>query len=450
MKKIFSILVAAWMGVSAMAATITIEGSEFTGGAPNNGDGAKVELKKDGITVSTDKGYADGNVLRVYTGGVVTITSTEVMTSIDFTCTVGNKYGTFDDAQPNKATYSVTASKQTRIEKIVITTNGEGGSTPDPEPDPEPDPDPSEKEVSVSANYAQLVYYADYSETGAENWELDLINVSDAEYNYSSWMYFDLTTTSKTSIKGTYTEDDCYYAFSGIDLINGKDTTYITADDKPISLSLTYKGQDEEDYPIYAIKGSFVGEDGKTYTISEELTIYAFDYDTDAEIVLSESGATPDPDPTPDPTGTITVAKALEIGNALDDNASTKESYTVVGYVGKIAKDYDAAKGNQCWFMTDDTNFTDSTYFDFEAYWCYIDEPVEVGDYVSVTGPILKYVSQKGYTTIEIKNGQAEKLNAPMGVENAETDAVVVKRIENGQLIIRRGEKRYNVVGLEL
>ena len=37
-----------------------------------------------------------------------------------------------------------------------------------------------------------------------------------------------------------------------------------------------------------------------------------------------------------------------------------------------------------------------------------------------------------------------------MGVENAETDAVVVKRIENGQLIIRRGEKRYNVVGLEL
>lgn len=291
MKKIFSILVAAWMGVSAMAATITIEGSDFTGGAPNNGDGDKVELKKDGITVSTDKGYADGNVLRVYTGGVVTITSTEVMTSIDFTCTVENKYGTFDDAQPNKATYSVTASKQTRIEKIVITTNGEGGSTPDPEPDP---------------------------------------------------------------------------------------------------------------------------------------------------------------DPTPDPTGTITVAKALEIGNALDDNTSTTESYTVVGYVGKIAKDYDAAKGNQCWFMTDDTNFTDSTYFEFEAYWCYIDEPVAVGDYVSVTGPILKYVSQKGYTTIEIKNGQAEKLNAPMGVENAETDAVVVKRIENGQLIIRRGEKRYNVVGLEL
>ena len=219
---------------------------------------------------------------------------------------------------------------------------------------------------------------------------------------------------------------------------------YVTADDKPISLSLTYKGQDEDDYPIYAIKGSFVGEDGKTYTISEELTIYAFDYDTDAEIVLSESGATPDP------TGTITVAKALEIGNALKDNTSTTESYTVVGYVGKIAKDYDAEKGNQCWFMTDDTNFTDSTYFDFEAYWCYIDEPVVVGDYVSVTGPILKYVSQKGHTTIEIKNGQAEKLNAPMGVENAETDAVVVKRIENGQLIIRRGEKRYNVVGLEL
>lgn len=447
MKKIFSILVAAWMGVSAMAATITIEGSEFTGGDANNGKGAHVELKKDGITVSTESGYAKDGILRVYQGGVITITSTEVMTSIDFTC--ATDYVALDDATPNSTTYSVTVptgGKHTRIEKIVITTNGEGGSTPDPEPDP----DPSEKEVNVNANYAQLIYYADYSETGAENWELDLINVSDAEYNYSSWMYFDLTTTSKTSIAGTYTEAHCDYLYTGVDFVNGNDTSEVYADDKPISLCLTYKGQDEDDYPIYAIKGSFVGEDGKTYTISEELTIYAFDYATDAEIVLSESGATPDPDPTPDPTGTITVAKALEIGNALKDNTSTTESYTVVGYVGKIAKDYDAEKGNQCWFMTDDTNFTDSTYFDFEAYWCYIDEPVVVGDYVSVTGPILKYVSQKGYTTIEIKNGQAEKLNAPMGVENAETDAVVVKRIENGQLIIRRGEKRYNVVGLEL
>ena len=441
MKKIFSILVAAWMGVSAMAATITIEGSEFTGGAPNNGDGAKVELKKDGITVSTDKGYADGNVLRVYTGGVVTITSTEVMTSIDFTCTVGNKYGTFDDAQPNKATYSVTASKQTRIEKIVITTNGEGGGT-------DPDPDPSDKVVNVSANYAQLVYFEDYSEEGAENWELDLVNISN-EDDYTTWMYFDLTTASKTSVAGTYTETDCYYALSGIDLINGKDTTYITADDKPISLSLTYKGQDENDYPIYAIKGSFVGEDGKTYTISEELPIYAFDADTEEDIVLNENGSTPDPDE-PAPTDAITVAEALEIGKALANNTSTKESYTVVGYVGKIAKDYDTEKGDQCWFMTDDKNFTDSTYFEFEAYWCYINEPVAVGDYVSVTGPITKYVSDKGYTTIEIKNGQAQKISAPMGLENAETDAVVVKRIENGQLIIRRGEKRYNVVGQEL
>lgn len=437
MKKIFSILVAAWMGVSAMAATITIEGAEFTGGAPNNGDGAKVELKKDGITVSTDKGYADGSVLRVYTGGVVTITSTEVMTSIDFTCTVGNKYGTFDDAQPNKATYSVTASKQTRIEKIVITTNGEGGGT-------DPDPDPSDDVVNVSANYAQLVYFEDNSEEGAENWELDLVNFSDDEDNYSSFMYFDLTTASKTSIKGTYTEANCDYYYTGVDFINGKDTTEIYADDKPISLSLTYKGQDEDDYPIYAIKGSFVGEDGKTYTISEELTIYAFDNDTDAEIVLNENGSTPDP------MGTITVAEALEIGKALADNTSTKESYTVVGYVGKIAKDYDTEKGDQCWFMTDDKNFTDSTYFEFEAYWCYINEPVAVGDYVSVTGPITKYVSNKGYTTIEIKNGQAQKISAPMGLENAETDAVVVKRIENGQLIIRRGEKRYNVVGQKL
>lgn len=442
MKKIFSILVAAWMGVSAMAATITIEGSEFTGGDANNGKGAHVELKKDGITISTESGYADGKVLRVYQGGVVTITSTEIMTSIVFTC--ANDYVALKDATPNSTTYSVTVptgGKHSRIEKIVITTNGEGGGT-------DPDPDPSDKVVNVSANYAQLVYFEDYSEEGAENWELDLVNFSN-EDDYTTWMYFDLTTASKTSVAGTYTETDCYYALSGIDLINGKDTTYITADDKPISLSLTYKGQDEDDYPIYAIKGSFVGEDGKTYTISEELPIYAFDADTEEDIVLNENGSTPDPDE-PAPTDAITVAEALEIGNALANNTSTKENYTVVGYVGKIAKDYDTEKGDQCWFMTDDKNFTDSTYFEFEAYWCYINEPVAVGDYVAVTGPILKYVSNQGYTTIEIKNGQAKKVSEPTGIESIKTDAVVVKRIENGQLIIRRGEKRYNVVGQEL
>ena len=241
MKKIFSILVAAWMGVSAMAATITIEGSEFTGGDANNGKGAHVELKKDGITVSTESGYAKDGILRVYQGGVITITSTEVMTSIDFTC--AKDYVALDDATPNSTTYSVTVptgGKHSRIEQIVITTNGEGGGT-------DPDPDPSDKVVNVSANYAQLVYYADLSETGAENWELDLVNFSDDEDNYSSFMYFNLTTASKTSIKGTYTEANCDYYYTGVDFINGKDTTEIYADDKPISLSLTYKGQDEDD-----------------------------------------------------------------------------------------------------------------------------------------------------------------------------------------------------------
>ena len=40
----------------------------------------------------------------------------------------------------------------------------------------------------------------------------------------------------------------------------------------------------------------------------------------------------------------------------------------------------------------------------------------------------------------------------PIGtaVDNITVETHATKKIENGQLIIRRGEKRYNVVGLEL
>lgn len=163
-------------------------------------------------------------------------------------------------------------------------------------------------------------------------------------------------------------------------------------------------------------------------------------------IVINGEGGGDNPGPGPEPTGTITVAEALAIGEKLADNASTTEVYTVVGYVGK-AYDFNTQYNNQTWFMTDDKNFDPTARFDFEAYQCTVDKAVVAGDYVALTGNILKYVNNNsGNVTIEIKKGDAKHV-IPSVINNVENVVRPIKTIENGHLIIRRADKTYNVMG---
>lgn len=132
---------------------------------------------------------------------------------------------------------------------------------------------------------------------------------------------------------------------------------------------------------------------------------------------IIEGGDTPERDlnilPVPDEA--ITVAEAMAIGTALEDNTTSEESYTVVGYIAKVA--YQTANDTASWYMTDEK--VDGTgRYDFEAYKCAIDNLILVGDYVFVTGQITKYVGQSGSATIEIKYGEAHFANAPSAIEN--------------------------------
>lgn len=104
---------------------------------------------------------------------------------------------------------------------------------------------------------------------------------------------------------------------------------------------------------------------------------------------------------------TITVAEALEIGNALADNATTDVEYVVKGFA---CTTYAPNEGytDQTWYMHD----TDpSAYSEFQAYQCEPDRLVKQGDYMLVRGKILKYVKDK--TTIEISRGTAVHGEAP-------------------------------------
>ena len=104
---------------------------------------------------------------------------------------------------------------------------------------------------------------------------------------------------------------------------------------------------------------------------------------------------------------TVTVAEAMEIGNALADNAYTDNPYVVIGYVTKA---YEPAEGKttQNFYMADDPNDRGEFY----AYNASPDSTIHDGDYVQLFGKIQKYVGSK--TTIELSYGTATHIEAPV------------------------------------
>lgn len=135
---------------------------------------------------------------------------------------------------------------------------------------------------------------------------------------------------------------------------------------------------------------------------------------------------------------TVTVAQALEIGNALEDNAYTDNPYVVIGYVVK-AYDPDEGKTQQNFYMADELNVKG----DFYAYKANPDSKIVAGDYVELFGKIQKYVGSKG-TTIELSYGTAKHLEAPkIDTINVTQALEIGAALENGG----QTEKNYFVLG---
>ena len=106
------------------------------------------------------------------------------------------------------------------------------------------------------------------------------------------------------------------------------------------------------------------------------------------------------------PTGTeINCAKAVELTNALADNATSEDTYTVTGYITEVVG---SVSRNQQTFWMADTKEGGKV---FEAYWANLPEGVsefKVGSKVKITGKLMKYVNSSGQVTPEIKNANVE------------------------------------------
>ena len=303
--------------------------------------------------------------------------------------------------------------------------------------------------------YAEAYYYE------ADNvYEFMLYNYDEAaEELLYPVVIMGVNAKSKTAINGTYEILAAMYATG----VNANDEFEGVISDGVGTLAI--KNVDNESN--YSFVGSFVGEDGKTYKVNTIANVYAMDRDTEEEIELKEETETPPNPPTP-PTGAIVFDADVDKGNAgTDSNNATayqitkngvtvevtsgilgvynnenhyriykNQTLTVTSTVGNIAKveftctANDAEKYGPGCFTVDG----EYTYSGAVGTW--------TGDAASVT--FAASANQVRATQIVVT------LAGTTDVENVVVGQTPTKIIENGQVLIIRGENIYNILGTQV
>jgi hypothetical protein len=275
--------------------------------------------------------------------------------------------------------------------------------------------------------YADAYYYTE-DEIGYFDFDMYVdVDPDTYEYTYPE-LYVAVKANSKTALNGTY---ELLYACLWTSVNDSIEMGEALG-------TVTIKNVDTENN--YSFTGSFVGADGKTYKFNDVMYVWGFDVDTEEEIVFSEESTTPPTPPTP-PTGMITCAEAATIAAA--ENYKGTENVTVYGYVVELGQqkvDDKSGRNKQTFWLSDENGGAKQ----FQAFWAYVPDFFQVGDKVAVTGILQNY---KG--TIEISDGEATLLSAT-AVEDVTVGATPVKVIENGQVLIIRGEHIYNVLGAQV
>ena len=115
----------------------------------------------------------------------------------------------------------------------------------------------------------------------------------------------------------------------------------------------------------------------------------------------------------------ITCAKAIELCNALEDGASSVETYSITGYITDVFAT--VSKGQQSFWLSDNNDGQKMV----QAYWTNLPAGVEAftkGSKVKITGKLLKYIKENEVIT-EVKNADVEILEAG---DNPSTEAIAI------------------------
>ena len=309
--------------------------------------------------------------------------------------------------------------------------------------------------------------YADASyveEDGYAYWEVQLYNEDeDTEEIMMPIMAVGFEAKSKTALNGTY---DLLRALYGTSV--NEDTYDIEGvwNDESIAATLTIKNVDNENN--YSFVGTFVGKDGKIYKINTVANVYAMEDATEEEIELKEEGNS---DPVTPPTnGTIVFDADMDKGNAgTDSNNAAAYQITKSGVTMEVSSGILGTYNNEAHYRVykNQTLTLTSTVGNIVKveFTCTANDDAKYGPgCFTVAGGDYTYAGAVGTWT-----GSAEAIvftassnqvratqvvvtleNANAGVEDVVTVEVPVKVIENGQLMIIRGENVYNVLGAQV
>ena len=331
--------------------------------------------------------------------------------------------------------------------------NTPGGETP-------------ETEVNVTElDYAQAFYE---EEDGFAYWEIQLFNTdATGEYIEFPIAVVAVEAKSKTALNGTY---DLLLALYGTseDAEGYLDGVYMSED---AAGTLTIKNVDNEG--TYSFVGSFVGEDGKTYKLNtESFIIWVEDGATGDEIELNEDGGnTPGNDPvTPPAGGTVTFDAGVDKGNASEDSAN-QTPYTVSkdGITLDVTKGIIGVYNNECHYRvykneTLTLTSTVGTIVKVE-FTCTANDDAKygpgcfvanVGDYTysgavgTWTGSASEVVFTASTNQVRASQIVVTLATETTGVEDVTIGESAVKVMQNGQVLIKRGENVYNILGAQV
>lgn len=478
MKKFTLLLSAMLFSVMSFATVITFDADVDKGNAgTDSNNAAAYTITKDGVTVTVSSGilgtYNNEMHYRIYKNQTLTVTSTVGnVTSVEFTCTANDdaKYGpgcftwstgnyTYSGA---KGIWSGSASEivftassnQVRATQVVVTVSGgsenPGGETPET--------------VTVSDLDYAMAFYEE--EEGIAYWEIQLFNTDATDENIEFPMAAVVVEAkSKTALNGTY---DLLLALYGTseDAEGYLDGVYMSED---AAGTLTIKNVDNEG--TYSFVASFVGEDGKTYKINTESSmIWVEDGATGEEIELNEGGTdNPGNDNPGTSNGTITFDPDVDMGDATTDyNQAAAFNVSKNGVALAVTKGCIGTYNNENHYRIykNETLTITSTVGNIVSveFTCTANDDAKYGpgcftvadgsySYSGAVGTWTGSANEVVFTasTNQVRASQiVVKIATATGVEDMTIVEVPVKVMQNGQVLIKRGENVYNVVGVQV
>ena len=412
-------------------------------------------LLKDGekyisLTVKNSFKYAaTGSVCKVTAAGVLYCT----LSGTDYLLYQNNgEGGPFYRMYTDKTGSSYEASyKPFYVYKV-----GEGsGNTPGGE---------TPETVTVSDLDYAMAFYEE--EEGVAYWEIQLFNTDAAGENIEFPMAAVVVEAkSKTALNGTYDLLLALYG-TGEDAEGYLEGVYMSED---ATGTLTIKNVDNDG--TYSFVASFVGEDGKTYKINTESSmIWVEDGATGEEIELDEEGTdNPGTDNPGTSNGTITFDADVDKGNAsLDAANQTPYSVSKEGITLDVTKGIIGTYNNENHYRIykSETLTITSTVGNIVSveFTCTANDDAKYGpgcftvadgsySYSGAVGTWTGSANEVVFTALtnQVRASQiVVKVATSTGVEDVTIGESAVKVMQNGQVLIKRGENVYNVVGVQV